>query len=57
MWREEEDIDNVRLLASFVEPDVHHPAPNAEEKEEEDTVLLSWRQFLRLLTRWNPLIQ
>jgi len=50
MWRKEEE--NVRLLASFLEPDVPHPAPNAAE---EDTVLLSWRQILRLLTRWDPL--
>jgi len=51
MWREEEE--NARLLASFLEPDVPNPAPNAEE----DTVLLSWRQILRLLTRWDPLIR
>jgi len=47
--------ENDRLLASIMQPDVPHPAPNAEE--EEDTVLLSWRQILRLLTRWDPLIQ
>jgi len=55
MWREEEDIDNVRLLASIMEPDVAHPAPNAVE--EEDTVLLSWRQTLGLLTGWDFSIQ
>ena len=46
MWREE--VENARLLVSFSEPDVPHPATNAAE---EDTVLLSWRQILRLLTR------
>jgi hypothetical protein len=46
--------ENARLLASFLEPDVPHPAPNAAE---DNTVLLSWRQFLRLLTRWDHLIR
>jgi len=53
LWREE-DIDDDRLLASIMMPNFHHTAPNAEE---EDTVLLSWRQTLRLLTRSDPLIQ
>ena len=52
MWWEEEE--NSRLLASFLEPDVPHPAPNVAG---EDTVLLSWRQILQLLTRWDPLIR
>jgi len=38
-----------------LEPNVPHPAPNAEE--EEDIVLLSWRQILRLVTTWDPLFQ
>jgi len=47
------------MLASFLEPDVPLLVPKAEEEEEEEdhTELLSWRQILRLLTRWNPLIQ
>jgi len=52
MWEEEE---NARLLASFLEPEVPHPEPNAEEVK--NTVLLPWRKILRLLTRWDPLIQ
>ena len=51
VWGEEE---NARLLASYLETDVPHPATNAEEKDRE---LLSWRQILRLLTRWDPLIR
>jgi len=47
------DIHDNRLLASIMMPDFHHPAPNMEE----DTVLLSWRQILRLLTHCDPLIQ
>jgi len=44
IWGEEEDMDEDRLLASIVMPDIHHPAPNAEEKdEEEDKMLLSCR--------------
>jgi len=52
MWREE-DIDDDRLFASIMMPDFHHPALNVEE----DTVLLSWQQILRLLTRWDPWIE
>jgi len=37
-----------------MKPDFLHPAPNVEG---EDRVLLSWRQILRLLTRWDTLIQ
>jgi len=39
-------------------PDFPHPSPEPDlEEEAEDTVLLSWKQFLRLLTRWDPLIR
>jgi len=42
------------FLSASREPDVPHPAPNAEE---EDIVLLSWPQVLWLLTRRDPLIR
>ena len=50
--REEEE--NTRLLSNYLDPDFPQPATNAEE---DDTILLSWRQILRLLTRWDQLIR
>jgi len=56
-WKEEEFFsDDVRLFLASPPvtgigetPVFHHPEPNVEE--EADTVLLSWKQILRLLTR------
>ena len=36
-------------------PEFHQPEQDLEEEEE--AMCLSWRQILRLLTRWDPLIQ
>ena len=51
--------ENDRLLARMMMPDVPHPHSSRESNvdvKEEDTVLLSWCQILRLLTRWDPFI-
>ena len=61
---DEGEEENVRLFASIMQPDVPHTIYSVESKveeeeeaEREDTVLLSWRQILWLLTIWDPLIQ
>ena len=60
MWREEKDVvgNEVRLFRASPSvtitgnPDFHHPSP--EPDVEEETMCLSWKQILRLLTRWDP---
>ena len=62
-WQEEEVFsDDVRLFLTSPPvtvigetPDFPNLEPDVEE--EEDTVLLSWKQILLLLTRWDLLIR
>ena len=62
-WKEEEvSSDDVRLFVAShpitgigETPDIPKPEPDMEE--EDDTLLLSWKQILRLLTRWDPFIR
>jgi len=63
MWREEEVTDEDRLFQASTavtsigeKPDFPHPSPESDV-EEEGTVLQSWKQIIRLLTRWDTLIR
>jgi len=63
MWRNAVS-DEVRLFQASPQvtgigetPDIHHPSPEPNVENEEETKCLSWGQILRLLTWWDPLIQ